>query len=146
MEQPMPETIPEVINKVITLLQEGDHNMAFHLVELAIEKFGREPILLRALAETIMADGNAQQDEKLKTDCFLVASMEACSAVALLPGATEFSYFFAKILAYLKQYKRAVMECEMAVAVTNPVDPYCNFSLDWDGKQTESSETRIGKV
>jgi hypothetical protein len=120
--------------------------MAFDLVQLAIKNFGRQAILLRTLAQIKMSEDHAQQDEEHKINCFLVASLEACSAATLLPRAIEFSYFFAKVLAYLKRYKRAVAECERAVTVADPVDPYCNFSLDWDGKQMELSETRIGKV
>lgn len=141
------KTIAKFIEEIIFLLKEGKHEEALSHNEEAVAQFGREPILVRAEAEITLARSIAEQDVQLKRDYLDEAMVAAASAIDLLPGAVEFAYFLAKLLASNKLYKRAVAECEKVLTVTDCVDPYCNISLDWEGKQMEStSEARIGKV
>jgi Protein of unknown function (DUF627) len=144
-----PETKAEC-EQSFTVLQHGNHNEALQLIRDVLSKHGDSALAHRVHGTVHMKLTALVEDPIVKQRHAKAAIESAQRATELAPNSIEFAHFYASLLfdyvAEAEGYELALVECERALCVKNPVDP-AEESLLVSGETAASTpDARINQV
>lgn len=126
-------TIRKECEKGLTLIRRGNHNKAFRLMKELCQRFDNSALVHRIHGSIIVNSANVFNNPATRQRHLSGAIGPAKKAVTLSPNSIEFACFHANVLYEVandsKEYEEVMAECERALAIEKPNDPFMENPL-----------------